>query len=105
MSPHYTGFLLGYRRRGSWTIDYPRSDRHLLYGVKRLTRIDSRPVEQAVALDNSDDIYNGPTMHAVEVGHWELNQDEAAQLRHFLHLRAFLPADDFHSTAAWQCVH
>ena len=26
----------------NWTIDYPRSDRHLLEGVRRLTRIDSR---------------------------------------------------------------
>src|ERR1700687_1780302 len=26
---------------GYWTMDYPRSDRHLLEGVRRLTRIDS----------------------------------------------------------------
>src|SRR5215472_16018297 len=30
----------------NWTIDYPRSDRHLLQGVRRLTRIDTRSVEQ-----------------------------------------------------------
>src|SRR6266567_2874864 len=28
---------------GYWTMDYPRSDRHLLEGVRRLTRIDARP--------------------------------------------------------------
>ena len=27
---------------GQWTMDYPRSDRHLLAGVRRLTRIDTR---------------------------------------------------------------
>src|SRR5580704_19682284 len=35
----------------NWTIDYPRSDRHLLDGVRRLTRIDARSVEQIVDLD------------------------------------------------------
>src|SRR5580693_3334719 len=33
---------------GYWTMDYPRSDRHLLEGVRRLTRIDTRSVEQVV---------------------------------------------------------
>ena len=33
---------------GYWTMDYPRSDRHLLAGVRRLTRIDARSVEQHV---------------------------------------------------------
>ena len=32
----------------NWTIDYPRSDRHLLQGMRRLTRIDTRSVEQVV---------------------------------------------------------
>ena len=43
----------GIRRRRplNWTIDYPRSDRHLLQGIRRLTRIDTRSVEQVVDLD------------------------------------------------------
>ena len=97
-----SGFGRGFRRgNGSWTIDYPRSDRHLLYGVKRLTRIDSRAVEQPVALDNSDDAYNWPTLYAVEVGHWELNEEEAAQLRDFLNRGGFLMVDDFHGSREW----
>ena len=56
----------------NWTIDYPRSDRHLLEGVRRLTRINTRSVEQVVDLDGSDDVYNWPMMYAVEVGHWAL---------------------------------
>jgi hypothetical protein len=102
MYPDYSGFAFGYRREGSWTIDYPRSDRHLLYGVKRLTRIDARSVEQPVALDNSDDIYNWPMLYAVEVGHWELNPEEAAQLRDFLNRGGFLMVDDFHGSVEWQ---
>src|SRR5690348_1679929 len=42
----------------NWTIDYPRSDRHLLEGVRRLTRIDTRSVEQVVDLDGTGDVYN-----------------------------------------------
>src|SRR5262245_31145582 len=66
------GFGFG---NGSWTIDYPRSDRHLLQGIRRLTRIDTRSVEQAVALDNTDDVYNWPFIYAVEVGHWDLDRE------------------------------
>ena len=43
----------------NWTIDYPRSDRHLLQGVRRLTRIDARSVEQIVDLDGTDDVSIG----------------------------------------------
>src|SRR5690242_2831969 len=53
---------------GYWTMDYPRSHRHLLSGIKRLTRIDTRSVEQVVDLDGSDDIYNWPVSYGVEVG-------------------------------------
>src|SRR4051794_39238085 len=51
---------------GYWTMDYPRSDRHLLEGVRRLTRIDTRSVEQVVSFDGTDDMYNFPVMYAVE---------------------------------------
>src|SRR5215469_11177849 len=49
------GIGRGYRSLLNWTMDYPRSDRHLLQGVRRLTRIDTRSVEQVVSLDGSDD--------------------------------------------------
>ena len=38
-----------------WTVDYPRSDRHLLQGIRRLTRIDTKSVEQVVDLDGDED--------------------------------------------------
>src|ERR1700742_2079609 len=65
------GINRGFGRMGddlNWTMDYPRSDRHLLQGVRRLTRIDTRSVEQVVSLDGSDDIFNWPMLYAVEVG-------------------------------------
>jgi len=90
--------------RGSdlnWTIDYPRSDRHLLQGVRRLTRIHTRSVEQVVDLDGTDDVYNWPMMYAVEVGHWRVPDSQAAQLRDFLLRGGFLMVDDFHGTQEW----
>ncbi|HLW75949.1 MAG TPA: DUF4159 domain-containing protein [Bryobacteraceae bacterium] len=88
----------GYRR---WTIDYPRSDRLLLQGIQRLTRIDTRSVEQSVPLDGTDEVYNWPTLYAVEVGYWDLSDAEAAQLRDFLLRGGFFMCDDFHGTIEW----
>ena len=89
----------GYRR---WTVDYPRSDRHLLEGIRRLTRIHTRSVEQVVDLDGSDDVYNWPMMYAVEVGYWNLSEEEAAQLREYLLRGGFFMCDDFHGTVEWE---
>ena len=88
----------------NWTIDYPRSDRHLLEGVRRLTRIETRSVEQVVDLDGTDDVYNWPMMYAVEVGHWALPDDQAAQLREFLLRGGFLMVDDFHGDEPYHNV-
>ncbi len=85
----------------NWTIDYPRSDRHLLAGIRRLTRIDTRSVEQVVELDGTDDIYNWPMLYAVEPGHWALTDAMADQLRDYLLRGGFLMVDDFHGTIEW----
>ncbi len=85
---------------GYWTMDYPRSDRHLLQGVRRLTRIDTKSVEQVVSLDGTDEVFNWPMLYAVEVGHWQLPADQAAQLRDFLLRGGFLMVDDFHGSNA-----
>jgi len=95
------GFGFG-RGDMTWTTDYPRSDRHLLQGVRRLTRIDTRSVEQVVDLDGSGDEFDFPMMYAVEVGHWNLPDDQAAQLREFLLRGGFLMVDDFHGSEEWQ---
>jgi Domain of unknown function (DUF4159) len=103
--PDVVGFPNAYYRDGRqfpgyWTMDYPRSDRHLLQGVRRLTLIDTRSVEQVVDLDGTDEIYNWPVVYAVEVGHWKLPADQAAQLREYLLRGGFLMVDDFHGSNA-----
>jgi hypothetical protein len=85
----------------SWTTDYPKSDRQFLQGVRRLTRIHVRSVEQVVDLD-SDDIFNYPFVYAVEVGHWGLSDEQAAKLREYLLRGGFLMVDDFHGTFEWE---
>jgi hypothetical protein len=98
----YEELMMGNGRAfpGYWTMDYPRSDRHLLEGVRRLTRIDSRSVEQVVSFDGSDDMFNYPSLYAVEVGHWRLSDENARQLREFLLRGGFLMVDDFHGANA-----
>jgi hypothetical protein len=73
--------------------------------VRRLTRINTRSVEQVVDLDGSDDVYNWPMMYAVEVGHWQLPDDQAAQLRDFILRGGFLMVDDFHGSETWRGVN
>ncbi len=87
--------------RTNWTIDYPRSDRHLAAAVRRLTRIQARSVEQPINLDEGDDVFNYPWLYAVEVGHWELTDSQIAKFREFLLRGGFFMCDDFHGTVEW----
>jgi uncharacterized protein DUF4159 len=89
-------------RLNNWTIDYPRSDRHLSAAVRRLTLIQARSVEEPVAAEDGDDIYNWPWLYAVEVGHWDLTDLQAAKLRDFLDRGGFFMCDDFHGTVEWE---
>ncbi len=86
--------------RSRWTTDYPKADRQFVQGVRRLTRLHTRSVEQVVDLD-SDEVYKWPWMYAVEVGYWELNEPQANKLRDYLLRGGFLMIDDFHGTYEW----
>jgi hypothetical protein len=88
--------------RTSWTIDYPRADRHIAEMVRRLTVVDARSVEQPVSLDDEDDVFYWPWLYAVEVGSWDLTQAQAEKLREYLLRGGFLMVDDFHGTLEWQ---
>jgi hypothetical protein len=85
----------------NWTIDYPTSDRHFLVALQRLTRVNARPVEQAVNLDDADQ-YDWPFIYAVEVGHWALTDEQVKGLREYLLRGGFLMVDDFHGAAEWE---
>jgi hypothetical protein len=96
----YGGFR-GYRgRRRSWGTDSPKAERFLAQGVRRLTRVDARSVEEVINL-GTDQVYNWPWLYAVEVGHWQLSDAEAKQLREYLLRGGFFMTDDFHGTREW----
>ncbi len=86
--------------RGGWATDYPKADRQFVQGVRRLTRIHTRSVEQVVDLE-SDEIFKYPWVYAVEVGHWNLHDAQADKLREYLLRGGFLMTDDFHGTWEW----
>jgi len=85
-----------------WTMDYPQGDRHLAIGIRRLTTVDVRSVEQVTEPDGTDDIYNWPFLYGVEVGHVDFTEEQAAQLRDYLLRGGFLMVDDFHGEAEWE---
>ncbi len=91
----------GYGYGRAWATDYPKSDRLFLQGVRRLTRIHTRSMENTVDLD-SDEIFNYPWIYAVEVGQWYLSDVQAAKLREYLLRGGFLMTDDFHGTYEWE---
>jgi hypothetical protein len=93
--------------RGNWSTDYPKADRTFLTALRRLTRIQARPVEQVVDLDSLDasgspNINNFPWVYAVQVQAWTFTEPEAKLLREYLLKGGFLMVDDFHGAADWE---
>ena len=56
--------------RQSWGIDSNRADRLFEKVVRRLTRVDSKSVEEVIDVDDGP-MFDYPWLYAVEVGHWE----------------------------------
>jgi hypothetical protein len=100
---YYGGFqFYGSWKEGAsnWTMDYPRSDRHLTLAIRRLTRIHTRSVEQPVDLDDGE-VYDWPWLYGVEVGHWDLSDEQAKTMREYLLRGGFFMCDDFHGNIEW----
>ena len=98
-------FLGSWKNGGTnWTMDYPRSDRHLSAAVRRLTRIQARSVEEPIDLDDGD-VYDWPWLYGVEVGHWSLTDEQAKTMREFLLRGGFFMCDDFHGNIEWDVFY
>jgi hypothetical protein len=91
------GFFRGFQR---WAADYPKSDRQLVEGVVRLTRINTHVAEQVVDA-HSDDIYNWPWIFVEDPGAWILSQAEAVRIRTYLLRGGFMFFDDTHGDYEW----
>lgn len=91
----------GFRGFQRWAADYPKSDRQFEQGVRRLTRLQTRRLEQVVDA-NSDDLYNWPWIYVEDAGGWNLSEAEAARLRQYLLRGGFMFADDSHGDYEWE---
>jgi len=85
----------------SWGTDAPKSERQFILGVRRLTRVHTRSIEEVVSLDDNK-LFDWPWMYALEVGYWDISDAQAARLRDYLLRGGFLMTDDFHGTAEWE---
>src|SRR5208337_3238582 len=74
----------------AWTNDYPRSDRHFVLALRRLTRLEVRSVEQPVSPDDADDIYNWPFLYCVGPDQWNMSEAQLAKVRDYLARGGFL---------------
>jgi hypothetical protein len=94
------------RGRGAWRTDYPDAEYHLMQGISRLTRVAGQEVDyngdggRLITLDD-DRLFEYPWLYAVEVGHWELSNEEALKLREYLDRGGFLMVDDFWGEYEW----
>jgi hypothetical protein len=93
--------LGGYRRFQLWKADYPKADRQFTMGVKRLTRLHARGIEQIVDAD-SDELFNWPWIYMEHGNNWILTPDEATRLRQYLLRGGFLLSDDTHGDYEWE---
>jgi len=108
MRLRYSGNYMDYRG-GAWTTDSPAAEYHLSQGIRRLTRIDTIdpeaiPADQLVfQMDPLDpEMFNHPFLYAVEVGRWDLDEQEAARIRDYLDRGGFMMVDDFHGDVQWE---
>lgn len=87
-------------RYQSWGIDANTSERHFITGLRRLTRIHGRSIENIVDID-SDDLFDSPWVYIVSGGDWVLNESQAARLREYFDRGGFLVVDDLHGDSEW----
>jgi hypothetical protein len=91
----------GYFYRSRWGTDANKSERQFILGLRRLTTIHARSVEQVVDID-SDEIFDWPWLYAVAIGDWELSPSQITRLRHYFDRGGFLMVDDFHGEREWR---
>ena len=91
------GGFRGFRR---WAADYPKSDRQLVLGVHRLTRIATQPIEHVVDADD-EDVFDWPWIFVEDPGQWRVTEETAKRLREYLERGGFLVLDDTHGDFEW----
>src|SRR5688572_4795348 len=85
----------------SWGIDANRADRLFSIAMRRLTRVNTKSVEEVIDIDEGP-MYDYPWLYAVEVGRWGMNESQAKKMREYFERGGFLMVDDFHGQAEWE---
>jgi hypothetical protein len=81
------------------TTDYPEAEFHLRESLDRLTALDTG--DEKFLRPDDPRIMDYPWLYAVEVGHWNLDDPAADNLREYFLRGGFLMVDDFHGTDEW----
>ena len=99
----YGSGMAGYGRRGqSWRTDWPAADEKFMFGIDRLSNI-RIVLDDYISVRIMDPaLFSYPFVYAVEVGHMELTQPEADQLREYMLRGGTLVVDDFWGTREWE---
>jgi hypothetical protein len=95
-----SGGRYGFRGRGSWATDYPKSDLQFLVVLQRLTNLDVYPAEHPVRFDDPE-LLRFPFVYALEVGRMSMTPAEVQGLRRYLLAGGFMIIDDFWGTYEW----
>jgi len=94
----YNGRIPAYYK--NWYTDYPKGDRQLIEGLKRLTDLDIADQGRVVAI-NDPALFEYPFVYSSEVGQMVLSEQDAATMREYLQRGGFWFLDDFWGTSEW----
>ena len=94
----YNGRIPGYLK--NWYTDYPKADRQLIMGVKRLTNLDMADHERAIAITDPS-LFKYPFVYTSEPGQMVLSAEDAKIMREYLERGGFWVLDDFWGSFEW----
>ncbi len=97
----YNGRIPGYYK--NWYTDYPKADKQLIMGLKRLTNLNISDNERAVAI-NDPDLFRYPFVYTSEPEQMVLTDEDAAIMREYLERGGFWIMDDFWGSFEWQSM-
>lgn len=88
-----------------WAHDYPRAERNLMHIIAEVTSIDPYKDGGRIIDIGDPELMKYPIAYMSEPGFWQMNDQEAANLRNYLLKGGFLIFDDFGRRGArddWQ---
>ncbi len=93
-------------RRGEprWAHDYPTAEDNLYEALKRTTKVDIAGQYKILSLADKE-IFKHPFLYICEPGYWQINEQEAENLREYLERGGFVMFDDFRGQQEWMNLY